>query len=57
MKIEAEIGMNKKIFGIKLSTILTVFICLVISLVVWMLVEYDLNNSKAAFSIPRRWYP
>ena len=49
--------MNKKIFGIKLSTILTVFVCLVIALVVWMLVEYDLNNSKVAFFLPQLWHP
>jgi hypothetical protein len=44
--------MNKKFFGIKLSTILTFVICLVVSFVIWMLVKYQLDskNAEAVFS-------
>ncbi len=45
--------MNKKIFGIKVSTILTAFVCLLVSLVVWMLVKYKLDlGADGALMLP-----
>ncbi len=32
--------MNKKIFGIRLGTIITMLICALIALVIWMIVNY-----------------
>lgn len=43
--------MNKKVLGIKIGTILTAFVCLIVSFVVWMLVKYSLG-ADAAFVIP-----
>lgn len=42
--------MKKKIFGIKISTILTAFICIVVAFLIWMLVKYkmDLNEAVSA---------
>ncbi len=37
--------MNKKILGIKISTILTVLACLIVSIVIWTIVKYNLNNT------------
>lgn len=44
--------MNKKFFGIKLSTIFTFLICLIVSVVIWMLVKYQLDakNAETLFS-------
>ena len=41
--------MNKKIFGIKISTILTAFVCIVVAFMIWMLVKYktDINAETA----------
>ena len=39
--------MNKKFLGIKLSTIFTVFICLILAVIVWMLVNYNLSSGEA----------
>ena len=45
--------MKKKIFGIKLSTIFTVFACLVIAFAIWIIVKYRANiNATAALAIP-----
>lgn len=38
--------MNKKIFGIKLSTILTAIACLVISFAIWVIVKYNINYAS-----------
>jgi len=47
--------MNKKIFGIKVGTILTAFICLIVSIVVWLLVKYKMDlGSDGALILP--WY-
>lgn len=44
--------MNKKFFGIKLSTILTAFACLIVAFLVWMTVEYvNIDDAKSALSI------
>jgi len=40
--------MNKKIFGIKLGTILTVFVCVLVAVAVWMLVKYHTDSSAVA---------
>ncbi len=32
--------MKKRIFGIKLSTVLTFFVCLAVAFAIWMLVSY-----------------
>ena len=32
--------MKKRIFGIKLGTVLTFFVCLVIAFAIWMIVSY-----------------
>ncbi len=43
--------MNKKIFGIKISTILTAIICLIIATLIWLLVKYvDPADSVFVFS-------
>lgn len=43
--------MNKKIFGIKLSTVLTAFVCLVVAILVWLTVEYvNIDNTGSALS-------
>ncbi len=39
--------MNKKFFGIKLSSIIAFVICLVASFVIWMLVKYHLSSETA----------
>ena len=43
--------MKKRIFGIKIGTILTAFVCLVVAFIIWMLVKYDSNTVKAAVSV------
>lgn len=43
--------MNKKIFGIKISTILTAFVCIIVALSVWMLVKYEMDKDTAASAI------
>ena len=40
--------MNKKIFGIKISTILTAFACIIIATMIWLLVKYKTDVSAAA---------
>lgn len=48
--------MNKKIFGIKIGTILTAFVCLIVSMLVWLLVNYSLElDAEAAFMHPYRF--
>ena len=44
--------MNKKLFGIKISTIFTFIICLIVAVVIWMLVKYqfDAENAETVFS-------
>ena len=45
--------MKKKLFGIRISTILTAFVCVVVALLIWMIVKYkmDLNAVKSAVGI------
>ena len=38
--------MNKKIFGIKISILLTIVTCLFVSLAIWLLVEHNDQNSS-----------
>ena len=38
--------MNKKIFGIKLSTILTAIVCLVVSFLIWVVVKYNIEYTS-----------
>ena len=40
--------MNKKIFGIKISTILTALACLIVSLFIWITVKYNLSTEEVA---------
>ena len=41
--------MNKKIFGIKIGTILTFIVCLVIAIALWAMVKYQSSlNAEAA---------
>ncbi len=50
--------MNKKILGIKIGTILTAFVCLIVSLVVWMLVKYNLDlGADGALILHRLFTP
>ncbi len=44
--------MNKKIFGIKISTILTAFACLIVAVLIWLIVKYNDTNS-ALSATPR----
>ena len=43
--------MNKKIFGIKIGTILTAVACLVIAIAIWMLVKYKMDISAGSPAI------
>jgi len=45
--------MNKKFFGIKLSTIFTIVICLIVAVAIWMLVKYQLDakNIDTVFTV------
>ena len=45
--------MNKKILGVKLGTILTAVVCLIVAIVVWLLVKFNLN-AEALCSFSRR---
>ncbi len=45
--------MNKKIFSIKISTILTAIACLVIAVLIWLIVKYNDDMVDIAFSFPR----
>ena len=44
--------MKKRIFGIKLSTVLTLFVCLAVAFAIWMLVNYR-ADLEALVSTPR----
>lgn len=37
--------MNKKLFGIKISTILTAIACLLIAFAIWVVVKYNIEYS------------
>ena len=51
--MKTEVGlMTKKILGIKIGTIIMAFVCLLVSVVVWLLVKYSLDM-EAAFTLPR----
>ena len=39
--------MNKRILGIKVSTMLAFAVCLLASVVIWMLVKYHLSSEEA----------
>lgn len=41
--------MKKRIFGIKITTILSVIFCLIIAVIFWLLVKYSEQGSLAAF--------
>lgn len=45
--------MKKKIFGIKISTLLTAFACIIVAFLIWMLVKYrtDLNAADSAIGV------
>lgn len=47
--------MNKKIFGIKVSTYLLVLLCLVIAVTVWLAVKMVPDNTAALGLIRRLW--
>lgn len=40
--------MKKKLFGIKFTTILTAFLCLLVAIIIWIFVEYDMSLSPTA---------
>ena len=42
--------MKKRFLGIKLSSILTVIVCLVIAMAIWMLVNLDVSPDSALVS-------
>lgn len=45
--------MNKKIFGIKISTILSVLLCFVFAVAFWLFVKYsELNDGSSLLYIP-----
>jgi len=45
--------MRKRIFGIKISTLLTAFICLAVAFMIWMIVKYNAEFENTAFcSLP-----
>ena len=44
--------MNKKIFGVKISTFLTLIACFLVAILIWLIVKYN-NSSDAAFIAPR----
>ena len=35
--------MNKKIFGIKIGPLLVALVCLLVAVVIWMFVKYNMN--------------
>ena len=39
--------MNKKIFGIRLGTIITLIVCIAVALAIWMIVNYKIGISEA----------
>lgn len=43
--------MNNKIFGIKISTILSVLLCFVFAVLFWLFVKYSESASSAALDI------
>ena len=44
--------MKKRIFGIKISTLLTVFVCLAVAFAIWMLVNYRSGLNAMFFGAP-----
>ena len=42
--------MNKRIFGIKIGTLLTAFMCFIIAFAIWMIVKYNVDVDNTAFS-------
>lgn len=40
--------MDKKNFGIKLGTVLTLFVCLLVAVCIWMIVKYNLSGDAAS---------
>ena len=43
--------MNKKFLGIKLSTLFTALICIVLSVVIWLLVKHHIAGQNAALAV------
>lgn len=43
--------MNKKIFGIKIGTILTFIICLTVAILIWAMVKYQLSLDAESASL------
>ena len=39
--------MNKKIFGIRLGTVLTMITCIAVALVVWMIAKYEISDTES----------
>ena len=39
--------MNKKIFGIRLGTIITMIACIAVALAIWMIVNYKISVGEA----------
>ena len=42
--------MDKKIFGIKLGTILSVFLCLIAAIIFWLAAKYSERDAAAAIA-------
>ena len=47
--------MNKKIFGIKISTILTAIGCLAISFLIWVVVKYNIEYASGDVGAAFAW--
>ena len=43
--------MKKKIFGIKIGTILSVFLCLVVAILFWLIAKYSEQSAAAALML------
>ena len=41
--------MNKKIFGIKLGTILMALGCIVVAFVIWVIAKYNISPAESEF--------
>ena len=46
--------MNKKFWGIKLSTFFTAVICIVMSVVIWLLVKHHIAEQDAVLAVTSR---
>ncbi len=38
--------MNKRIFGIRIGTIVTVVVCIAVAVALWMIAKYKISNAR-----------